>query len=784
MTFQIAAVSAVLVGCVILFVSGRFRVDVIALVVLAVLAITGLVTPREALSGFSSPAVVTVGGMFVLSGGLIRTGVASLLGQRLVRVAGGGELRLVLVVMFTAAILSAFMNNVAVAALLLPVVMDISRSTGISPSRLLMPLAYSTLLGGLTTLIGTPPNILAAEALREQGMRPFGVFDYTPLGGAVMIVGVGFMALVGRRLLPGRDPVHGSEVGARREAAGDLAELYGLRDDLFVVGIEAESPLAGRALAESRFGSALDLNVVAILREGRTDLAPAPSEVLRPGDRLLVLGNLERLSQLHGGRQLEIAEDSLAVERLTSADVQVVEVRLEQGCTLVGRSLSRVRFRDRFGLNVLAVMRGETTYRRGLAHLTLRADDLLFVQGRSEKLETLRDDPGFVVSAAERAELYQLEEGLLVVRVPPDSVLAGKTLEESRLGGAFGLSVLSIVREGTTHPMPEPGERLEVGDTLVVSGRAADLAVFDTLRELEVERAGPGGLEALRSERVGLVEAVLSPRSTLVGSSLRELHFREKYGLTALAIMREGEVIHAGISEVPLRFGDALLLHGPAERLRVLGSEPDFIVLTREAQEAPRSERAPLALLIMVATLLPVLLGWVPIYIAAVAGAAAMVLTNCLTTEEAYRDIEWGAVFLIAGMIPLGIALEQTGAAALVAGSVVDSVAGFGPIAVLGALLVLTAVGTQAIPSSALVVLMAPIVLGAASTSGISPYALMVAVAITASASFTSPIANPANLLVMGPGGYRFSDYVRVGLPLTLVVFLVLILLTPVLWPL
>ena len=198
------------------------------------------------------------------------------------------------------------------------------------------------------------------------------------------------------------------------------------------------------------------------------------------------------------------------------------------------------------------------------------------MQGRSGKLETLRDDPGFVVSAAERAELYQLEEGLLVVRVPPDSVLAGKTLEESRLGGAFGLSVLSIVREGTTHPMPERGERLEVGDTLVVSGRAADLAVFDTLRELEVERAGPGGLEALRSERVGLVEAVLSPRSTLVGSSLRELHFREKYGLTALAIMREGEVIHAGISEVPLRFGDAL-----HKDCRIAHIDPDPAMLDR-----------------------------------------------------------------------------------------------------------------------------------------------------------------------------------------------------------
>jgi di/tricarboxylate transporter len=271
MTFQAVTVLAILLACVVSFMSGRVRVDIIALVALAVLAITGLVTPREALSGFSSPAVVTVGGMFVLSGGLIRTGVAGLLGQRLVRVAGGGELRLVLVVMFTAAILSAFMNNVAVAALLLPVVMDISRSTGISPSRLLMPLAYSTMLGGLTTLIGTPPNILAAEALRDQGMRPFGIFDYTPLGGAVMLVGVVFMALVGRWLLPGSDPAHASEAGAKREEAGDLAELYELRDDLFVVGIEAESPLAGRALAESRFGSALDLNVgLSLGRVGRT----------------------------------------------------------------------------------------------------------------------------------------------------------------------------------------------------------------------------------------------------------------------------------------------------------------------------------------------------------------------------------------------------------------------------------------------------------------------------------------------------------------------------------
>ena len=790
MTPQIALVLAILGVCLILFVSGWVRMDLVALLVLTTLAVSGLVTPLEALSGFSNPAVVTVWAVFILSGGLSRTGVANVLGRQVLRVAGHGEFRLVLVIMLTAAVMSAFMNNVGVAALLLPVVMDISRSTGIAPARLLMPLAYSSLLGGLSTLIGTPPNILVSEALREEGLRPFGLFDYFPVGGAVMLVGVLFMAVIGRRLLPARDPARDAESVLRRgERTGprdptDLAELYELREELFVIRISPDSTLAGRPLAESRLGAALDLNVLAILRDEGARLAPDPAEVLRPGDRLLVQGRPERLAELRGRRQLVPAKDSLAIERLTSADVDVAEVHLEPESPLTGRTLQEVDFRGRFGLNVLTIRRNGVSYRTGLQDLELRAGDCLLVQGPHESLEALREDTGFLVSGAEHAELFQLEERLFVVRVPEDSMLVGKTLAESRLGGVFGLSVLSIVRDGTTRPMPVPEERLRAGDTLVVSGRPGDISAFDTLTELEIDRAGLDGIEALQSERVGLVEAVLSPRTTLAGSSLRRLNFREKYGLTVLAIMRQGEILRSGVPDIPLRFGDALLVYGPAERLRVLGSEPDFLVLTRDAQEPVRTKKAPLATVIMAGVLLPVLLGWLPIYIAAVAGASLMVLVGCLTMEEAYRDIEWQAVFLIAGMLPLGIALQQTGAAAMIAEQVVSSVGRFGPLAVMAGLFALTSAGTQIIPTAALVVLMAPIVLSTASTMAISPYALMMAVAMAASASFGSPVSHPANVLVMGPGGYRFTDYMRVGLPLTLVVFVVVMIVTPLVWPL
>jgi di/tricarboxylate transporter len=597
MTSEIALTLAILAAAVVLFVTERLRVDTVALLVLISLALTGLVTPSEALSGFSNPAVVTVWAMFVLGGGLSKTGVANLIGRQVLRLAGQGESRLVIAIMLVGGAMSAFMNNVAVTAMLLPVVVDIARRTGRPPSKLLIPLAFGSLLGGMNTLIGTPPNLLVSMALGDYGLRPFQLFDYTPVGLAVTLAGVAYMVLVGRHLLPARD------------------------------------------------------------------LAPEP-----PG---LDLADLRRF--------------------------------------------------------------------------------------------------------------YDLGDRLFAVRVPHESALADTTLAESRLGAALDLNVVGITRNNHTFLSPGPEERLEAGDTLLVEGNIEDL---HGLQYLEIERQPPPKLHDLESERVGLAEFVLSPHTTLVGKTLRQLDFRAKYGLNVLAIWRQGRAYRSGLRDLALRFGDALLLYGPREKLRVLGREPDFLVLAEEIQEAPRLNKAPLAVLVMGAVLLSVALGWLTIPIAAVGGATLMVLTGCLNMEESYRFIEWKAVFLISGMLPLGIAMEQSGAARLLAESTVAAVGGLGPMAVLAGLFVVTALAAQVIPTHAVAVLMAPIAFNIASAQGISPYALAMVVASSTSASFLLPVGHPSNVLIMGPGAYRFSDYAKVGAPLTLVMLLVVMLVVPLFWPL
>ncbi|MFQ5855735.1 MAG: SLC13 family permease [Anaerolineae bacterium] len=780
MTLQIAITVAILILAVILFITERLRMDVVALLVLVALALTGLVTPAEALSGFSNPAVVTVWAVFILSGGLSRTGVANVVGRQVLRLAGQSEARLVVVIMLTAGVMSAFMNNVGVAALLLPVVMDISRRIGRPPSKLLMPLAFGALLGGLTTLIGTPPNILISDALRDSNLRAFQLFDYTPVGVAVMLAGVAFMTLIGRYLLPVRDLARESSALGQT----DVREFYHLRERLFVMRVPDDSVLAGKALVDSRLGSALGLNVIAILRDDQTQLAPDPYAVLRPGDRLLVEGRLERLTELQGRSHLVVEDGSLDVERLVSSEINLARVALSPRSSLLGQTLLELDFRRHYGVIVLAIWRDDVPKWTNLDNTPLQVGDVLLVQGPRAQVEALRDIPDFLVSSAEQAEVYRLHERLMVVRVPRESTLVGKTLAESRLGDVFGLTVLGIVRQNPTHLSPAVEERLQAGDMLLVKGNPEDLLRLRALQDLEIDRQTPPDLRKLESERIGLAEVVLSPHTTLVGKTLRQLHFREKYGLSVLAIWREGQAYRSNLRNMALRFGDALLLYGPREKLKVLGSEPDFLVLTEEAQEVPRLNKAPLAALVMGSVLLPVIIGWLPISIASVAGALLMVLTGCLTMEEAYRFIEWRAVFLIAGMLPLGIAMAQTGAARFLTEGMVAMIGGFGPLAVIAGLYALTTLATQVMPNAAVAVLLAPIALSTAGNMGVSPYTLMMAVALAASASFLSPVAHPANVLIMGPGGYRFSDYIKVGVPLTLVVLIATLLVLPIFWPL
>jgi di/tricarboxylate transporter len=777
MTFEIILVLIILSIAIILFITEWVSMDVVALLVLWSLALFGLVTPAEALSGFSNPAVVTVWAILILSGGLARTGVASLIGRRLMRLAGDSHVRLLVIIMLTVGILSGFMNTIGVVSLFLPVVLDISRRTKQPPSKLLMPLAFAALLGGLNTMIGTPPNILISEALKDAGLRPFQMFDFTPVGISVLLAGTLYMLLIGRRLLPSRDP-------ARELSSGkDLKSLYELHDRLVLLHLPEGSILHGKTLAESRLGSVLGLNVVAVIRNGTTQLSPEPAYALQAGDRLLVGGRLEQLEELHSKNHLVVEKEGFTVERLASGDVELLEARLSAGANFVGNTLRQMGFRRTFQVVVLAIRREDVIFRTNLETIPLLPDDVLLVQGTRENLDKLRDEPDLTLSVPASLADYKLEDRFMIVQVPKDSSLAGKSLIDSRLGDSFGLGVMGIIRAGETRLIPQPDEILQAGDTLLVKGKRSDLQLVEGLQNLRIETESLPDMGELESEEIGLVETVLSPHSTLAGKTLRELNFRFKYGLSVLAIWRGGRAYRSNLRNMPLRFGDALLLYGPRKRLRMLGSEPDFLVLTEEAQEAPRQEKIPIALLIMGIVLIPAIFGWLPIAITAITGVTLMILTGCLTMEEAYRSISWKAIFLIAGMLPLGIAMERTGAAQLLANGMVGLIGGFGPIAVMAGFFLLAALASQVMPNPAVAVLLAPIALSTASDLGISPYTLMMTVAVSASAAFLSPVGHAANVLVMGPGGYRFSDYIKVGLPLTLVTMVVVLLVLPLFWP-
>lgn len=788
MTPDIILVFAILLASVLLLVTEIVPMEVTALLVLGAAAVTGLVSPAEAISGFSSPAVVTVWAVFILSGGLTQTGVANIIGRFVLKVAGRQEAILITVIMLCAGGMSAIMNNVAVAALMLPVVMDIARQTGTPSARLLLPLAYGSLLGGLTTQIGTPPNILVTDALRENGLTPFRLFDFTPVGVAVMVAGTVFMALVGRRLLPDT----GIERKTGEHGGPDLVRQYQLKDRTFRVRVPSASPLVGRSLAEARLGAVLGLNVLAVNRRGKLMIAPLPSQILSAEDGLIVEGtggDIDALKkELRHWGALSVEPDRLSVEAILGDGMQTAEVRLSASSDLAGKTLAQLDFRNRYGLQVLAVRRKEAVQRARIKDLELAAGTILLVQGPENRIEELKSVEGlenFHIADPQRlSRFYHLEDRLLSMKVDPDSILVGKTLRESRLGELIGAGVLSIIRDETVIRIPDPSETLRVGDRLLILGRKADFDVLRHLGNLEIQTVKADELATLETRDFGLAEAMLSPHTTLAGKTLKALNFREKFGLSALAIWREGKVYESALlGDMALQFGDALLLFGPREKLQLLAREPDFLVLTESARDIPETAKAKVSVTIMAAVLLPVLAGWLPISIAAVIGAAVMVLTRCLTMEEAYRAIEWKGIFLIAGMMPLGMALDSTGAARFLASSVVGVVGPFGPLAVMVGLMVLTFLATCVIPTAALVVLMTPIVLSTAADMGVSPYALMMAMAMAASASFMTPISHPANVMVMGPGGYRFRDYLRVGVPLTAVVLITVVVVLPLLWP-
>jgi di/tricarboxylate transporter len=601
MTGEIALTLGILGVSIVLIVTEWLRADIVALLLLLALVLTGLITPTEAFAGFSSPAVITVWAIFIVSGGLFHAGVANLLGRRLLSVSGESQPRLVAVLMTTVGLMSGVMNNVGATAVLMPAVVSLARQMRLNASRLLMPLAFGSLMGGLTTLIGTPANILVSDILQTAGFKAFSMFDFLPVGLAVLAVGVFYMVLFGRRLLPDRSPSQ---------------RLAGVADP----------------------------------------------------------------------------------------DVELVS-------------------------------------------------------------------------------LYHLAERLFRARIPSGSLLIGQTLAESGLRHDFELSVIGLERRGKTLLALDKDAVLRRGDVLLVEGMVDNLVWAEASGRLDIQPEVSMDDRDLQSEVIGIAEVLLSPHARLAGKTLTDIQFREKFNLTVLAILRDGRPRRTGLAELPLRFGDTLLVQGPRQNIRVLQREPDFVVLG-DLGDAPilRAKKAPLAIALLVGMVVPVVAGWLPITAAALLAGLLMVITGCLSMDEAYGAIEWKAVFLVAGTLPLGIAMDKTGTAQFLSQLMIDTFGSIGPMALLAGFYVLANLLTQFMANAAVVVIIAPIAIGAAAQIGSDPHALLLCIAVAASAGFLTPIAHQSNVLVMGPGGYRFGDYFKVGLPLNVLVFVVAMLVVPLLW--
>ncbi len=775
MTLQIGGLFVLLAVMVYLFLTERLPVDLTAFLGLVVLIFAGYVTADEAFQGFSSPAVITMLSVFIVGAALLETGVADLIGDRLYRLVGDSETRLLVTLMLVAGVLSAFMNNIAATAVLMPAVAAVAPRAGLAPSRLFMPLAFGAILGGTTTLVGTPPNIVAAQMMADRGLEPFQLFDFTPVGLAIMALGVVFMLTVGKRLLPadtGRGPA--------APEGEDLSQIYQLEDRLFSLQLPASTALDGRTLAETRLGNTLGFKVVSIQR-GDEQLVPDGATRLRGGDVLIVDGEVSNVREFLEMEQLDVHPMKMDGLPRVSPDVNGIRVAVETGGSLAGSTLRQLAFRGRFGVVVLAIRHRGQLYTDHLAEQTLRLGDEVLAIGRDEDLERFASEPGWSVVETGVSAVADLQERLCVIEVPPGSGLVDSTISASRLSEIVGLTVAGVIRDEETRLMISPSDTIRAGDRLLLAADPQAVVALADAGEVEI---GPlVGRELLESDQAAMVEAAVAPRSAADGRTLEELEFQHRHGLLALALWREGHPIHADLARVPLRFGDALLLHGPPDKITRLASEPDFVVLSATERAIRRTAKAPLALGGLLLMIVLVATGLQPIHVAAFTAASLVLLAGALTMREAYRAIEWRAIFLVAAVLPVGFAMERSGAAGFLADSVVSTAGSLGPHAVLAALIVLASLLSQGLDGAPAVVLMAPVVFEMAGRLQLSPYPLMMGVSLAASAAFMTPFSHKANLLVMGAGGYRSRDYLRVGTPLTLILLVLLVLLVPVFFP-
>ena len=608
MTSSLAVILLLLVAAIVMFVLNRPRMDAVALIMMAAMPFTGVVTVSETLAGFADPNIVLIAALFVIGEGLVRTGVARRLGDWLNARAGSSPTRLLALLMLVVGGLGSFMSSTAVVAIFIPVVLRICQNTGTPPRQLMMPLSVAALISGMMTLVATTPNLVVNAELMRQGAGGFHFFSFTPFGLPLLILGIGYM-LFARRLLAG-----GPETAVARPprvSLRDWIDQYGLAEREYRVRVSPESPLIGKKLEELSLRDS-GINILAIERGGRFS-----TEVLRPSAQTV----------------------------LQTYDVLLIDV------------------------------------------------------------------------VASHVEIDELRHRFHLRRMPLSD-------------GAYFLD---------------------------------------------------------KSQEIGMVEAMLPPESPLIGQSILRARVRATYGLTVIGLRRGQKIFGQGLLEEKLKVGDTLLLIGFWGDIRELQRNvSDLIVLTQpaEMQEVlPAAKRAPQAVLILALTVGLMVSGLVPNVHAALIGCLLMGLFRCVDMSSAYRSVSWKSLILIVGMLPFSLALQRTGGVDLAADAVLALTGNAAPRTVLAILFVITAVLGLFISNTATAVLMAPIALAVAKDLGASPYPFAMTVALAASAAFMTPISSPVNTLVVGPGNYTFGDFVKIGVPFTVVVMMVSLLLVPWLLP-
>lgn len=602
MTIEVGIVLFVLIGAVVMFATERYPVDVVAIVAMSVLVVTGVITPVQGVSGFSNSATITVAFMFVLSAALFKSGAVVSIGNRIARLFKYNFWMGIFVTMVTVGVISAFINNTPVVAIFIPILVGAAAQTKQNLAKMLMPLSYASMFGGVCTLIGTSTNILVSGVAAGQGLEPFTMFELSRMGIIFFGVGLIYMMTIGIRLIPDR----GTDDG--------LMKKFGMGDYLTEIVLLANAPSVGKSIKSCPLVNTLDIDILEVKRKGQTFITPSGALVLNEGDVLKVRCNVEKIKALKE--------------------------------------------------------------REGIA---------------------LKSDAKF------------------------------KTEEE-----LFGKK------------------------------KAGNQVVF--------------------------VEAVIAPNSPFEGRTVKDLDFRQKYGATVLAIRHRGELMREKVVTTVLRAGDTLLIEVEREKLQnlqqlELRGRNTFLIVSEVGFPEYRKDKMVTVVLTLVGVILLASLEILPIMMAAIIGSMFLVLTRCITMEEAYNAIDWKVIFLLAGALSLGVALDVSGTAALISHFIIDVAGALGPVAILSAMYLITTLLTETMSNNASAVLLTPIAIAAAAELGVDARPFLMAIAFAASSSFTTPVGYQTNTMIYGVGGFRFSDFIRVGAPLNLIFWILATLLLPVFFP-